>query len=380
MATKVTLRQKAISNGKESLYLDFYPPIPNPKTGKLTRREVLKLYISKKPKNPIEKQSNKETLQIAEQIRAKWQNELNKPEIYTEQEKERLRLKEIGEGNFVAYFKKLVNKRKGSNYDNWTSAYLYLKAFTGGNVKFVDLNQRFFEDLKEYLLTTKSNKSDKVNLSQNSAVSYFGKIKAALKQAFKDGFLQIDLNAKIEPLKPLETHRSVLTIEEINQLIKTACKNPLLKKAAIFSAITGLRHSDIKKLIWKEIEYIEGNGYFIKFIQQKSKGAEMMPISEQAFSLLGERQEPNKKAFEGLKYSAYENLILRDWISNSGINKDITFHSFRHTYAVLQLSFGTDIYTVSKMMGHKELKTTQIYAKVVDESKRKTTEKIKLDL
>lgn len=380
MAFKVTLRQKSISGNRESLYLDFYPSIPHFKTGEPTRREFLGLYIHSKPKNPVEKQNRKETLQLAEQIKAKRENELNKPEIYTDQEKERLKLREIGERSFVEYFKNLVNKRKGSNYDNWVSASLYLESFTNGNLKFADLNQRFFDDFKEYLLTTKSNKSNKVNLSQNSAVSYFGKIKAALKQAFKDSLLQIDLNAKVMPLKPVETHRNVLTIEEINQLIKTECKNPLLKKAAIFSALTGLRHSDIKKLIWKEIEYIEGNGYFVKFIQQKSKGAETMPIPDQAYNLLGERQELTEKVFEGLKYSAYENQILKNWISKSGIDKDIKFHSFRHSYAVLQLNLGTDIYTVSKMLGHRELKTTQIYAKIVDETKRKATDKIKLDL
>jgi len=115
---------------------------------------------------------------------------------------------------------------------------------------------------------------------------------------------QTDLNAKIEPIKQAETQRNFLTIEELNSLVKTDCQNPLLKKAALFSALTGLRFSDIQKLVWGELEYIEGNGYFIQFKQQKTKGVEMMPISEQAYSLLGERKEPSVKVFEGLTYSA----------------------------------------------------------------------------
>jgi integrase len=379
MAIKVKLRQKAISGNRQSLYLDFYPAIPHPETGELTRREFLGLYLFDKPKNPIDKQHNKENVQLAEQIRQKRENHLNKPEIYTGYEREQLKIKEQGEKNFVEYFKTLADKRKASNHDNWVSAYNYLETFTKGNLKFSDLNEKFCNEFKEYLLTTKSNKSNKVTLAQNSAVSYFNKLKATLKQAYKDGYLPSDLNAKIEPIKQAETRRNFLTIEELNSLVKTECNNPLLKRAALFSALTGLRFSDIKNLVWGELEYIEGNGYFIQFKQQKTKGVEMMPISEQAYNLMGERKEPIDKVFEGLTYSAYENKHLYQWIGAAGITKDITFHCFRHTFATLQLSKGTDIYTVSKMLGHRELKTTQIYAKIIDQTKREAADKIKLD-
>jgi Site-specific recombinase XerD len=379
MAIKVKLRQKAISGNRQSLYLDFYPAIPHPETGKPTRREFLGLYIFEKPKTPIDKQHNKETLQLAEQIRQKRENYLNKPEIYTEYEKEQLKIKEQGEQNFVTYFKSLADKRKASNHDNWVSAYNYLKTFTKGNLKFADLNEKFCNEFKEYLLTTKSNKSSKTTLAQNSAVSYFNKLKATLKQAYKDGYLTTDLNAKIKPIKQAETRRNFLTIEELNSLVKTECNNPLLKRAALFSALTGLRFSDIKNLVWGEIHHSVENGYSIHFTQQKTKGVEVLPISEQAYSILGERKEPTDKVFEGLTYSAYENKHLYQWIGAAGITKDITFHCFRHTFATLQLSKGTDIYTVSKMLGHRELKTTQIYAKIIDQTKREAADKIQLD-
>jgi len=412
MATKVKLRQKAISGNRQSLYLDFYPPIINPETGEQTRREFLNLFLSNEneveeqkyidpngkeqkrfapvldkkgePKklklNPIDKQHNKETLQLAEQIRQKRENYINKPEIYTGYEKEQLKIKEQGEKNFVEYFKKLTDKRKSSNHDNWASAYNYLVIHTGGNLRFSDLNEKFCNEFKEFLLTTKSKRSSKAKLSQNSAVSYFNKVKASLKQAYKDGYLKADLNARIEPVKLAETQRNFLTIEELNSLVKTECGNTLMKRAALFSALTGLRFSDIKNLVWGELEYIVGNGYFIQFTQQKTKGVEMLPISDQAYSFLGERQEPTDKVFDGLTYSAYENKHLAKWIGLAGIEKDITFHCFRHTFATLQLSNGTDIYTVSKMLGHRELKTTQIYAKVIDKTKRIASNTIKLDL
>lgn len=380
MATKVKLRQKSISKARQSLYLDFYPPIPHPKTGEPTRREFLGLYILDKPKNPIDKKHNSETLKIAQNIRQQRENRLNKPEIYSPYEKEQLELKELGEQCFVSYFRKLANKRKASNHDNWMSALRYLENFTNGKLRFTELNEKFLRDFKEYLLTTKSNKSNKTTLSQNSAVSYFNKIKATLKQAYKDGLLQIDLNARVEPIKAAETRREFLTLEELNKLVKTPCNDHLLKRAALFSALTGLRFSDIQKLTWGEVEHIEDHGYFIKFQQQKTKGMETLPISEQAYNLMEERKEPTNKVFEGLIYSAYHNKHLFQWIGAAGITKDITFHCFRHTYAVLQLANGTDIYTVSKMLGHRDLKTTQIYAKIVDQSKRDAVNRIKLDL
>jgi len=412
MATKVKLRQKPITGKRQSLYLDFYPPIPHPKTGKNTRREFLNLflfnetrfeeqkYIDEKGKeqrrffpvfdnkgrpvkvklDPMDKMHNVNTKRLAEQIRQKKEIQLNKPEIYTDYEKEQLKIKEQGEQSFLAYFKDLADKRKTSNHDNWISAYAYLETFAKGNLKFADLNEKFCNDFKEYLLSTKSNKSNKTILSQNSAASYFNKLKATLKQAYKDGKLQFDLNSKIKPIKQAETQRNFLTLEELNTLVKTECQNPLLKRAALFSALTGMRFSDIQKLKWDEIEFIHGNGYFIRFKQQKTKGVEMLPISEQAYSLLGEHNGPTDKVFEGLTYSAYSNNHLYQWIGAAGITKNITFHSFRHTFATLQLSKGTDIYTVSKMLGHRELKTTQIYAKIIDQTKREAAEKIKLDL
>lgn len=163
MTTKVKLRQKTISGKRQSLYLDFYPAILHPETGVQTRREFLGLYIFDKAKNPIDKQHNKDTLQLAEQIRQKRDNQLNKPEIYTGYEKEQLRKKELAETSFVTYFKKLAEKRKESNHDNWVSAFHFLETFTNGNLKFADLNEMFCNDFREYLLTTKSNKSARLS-------------------------------------------------------------------------------------------------------------------------------------------------------------------------------------------------------------------------
>lgn len=408
MGTKVKLRQKQITGNRQSLYLDFYPPIRHPKTGKLTRREFLGMYIfidkdyvkkeiqkkkksgddisilsqlykTLKPLTPVDKQHNNETMQLAEQIRQKQENFINKPEIYNEYEKKQLRIKELGEKSFSDYFRKLANKRKASNYDNWVSALNHFNYFVKSDIKFEDLSESFIEDFKEYLLSANRINSETTKISQNTALSYFNKVKATLRQAYRDGYLQEDLNSKISPIKESETHREYLTLEELNKLVKTPCCDYTIKRAGLFSALTGLRFSDLHKLVWGEIVYNNGQGYFIKFKQKKTKGAEVLPISQQAYSLLGSQNDSTEKVFTTLKYTPSINDILSKWIKAAGIPKHITFHCFRHTYAVLQLANGTDIYTVSKMLGHRDLKTTQVYAKIVDEAKREATNRINLN-
>jgi integrase len=378
MAIKVALRQKKIGKGRQSLYLDFYPAIPHSETGELTRREFLKMYLFDKPKDFVDKLHNKETLQIAEQIRQKRENNLNKPEIYTGYEKEQLKVKERGEQNFVSYFKSLADKRKASNHDNWVSAYNYLEAFTKGILKFADLNEKFCNEFREYLLTTKSNRSSKVTLAKNSAVSYFNKLKATLKQAYKDEYLITDLNAKIDCIESDDIIKQTLTIEELNMLAKAECNYPLLKNYVMFSALTGMPYMEMQNLKWGQVEVSETFGYRIKMIRQKTKKVYQINISKQAYGLLGERKQHTVKVFEGINNrDRYYYFPL--WLSEVGINKKMTFHDLRHTYGCLQIDLGTDIYTLQGNMGHSTPRQSMNYGKISDQRKREAANRIKLD-
>ena len=368
---KVHVRQKPGGRGKLILYLDFSRPIINPDTGKPTRREFPGLSIFEKPRTTEEAAHNAAQRATAEKIRAIRQQQILSGEYGQKEEKQ--------SADFVAYFRQLASQRKGSNSDNWASTLNYLEGFTGGAAKFAALDVRFCEDFRDYLLTTPSSRSSATNLSQNSVASYFNKFKAALKQAYRDGYLTTDLNARIGTVKQAETHRKYLSLEELQMLAKTDCDDPILKRAALFSALTGLRFSDIQKLVWGEVCHSTTSGHYLQFKQKKTGGAETLPIGEQAANLLGERGEPDAPIFKGLVYSAWQNLKLKRWILKAGISKDVTFHSFRHTYATLQLSLGTDIYTVSKMLGHKDLKTTQLYSKIVDEKKREAADRIQIE-
>ncbi|OIN58007.1 site-specific integrase [Arsenicibacter rosenii] len=370
---KVKLRKKPITDGRSSLYLDYYPAIPHPDTGKPTRREFLGMYVFDKPRKILDKEQNKQMLELAETIRAQRQIDVQKGAYGFLSGKQK-------ETCFVKYFEEQAGMKTGSNADNWQCALLHLKNFAGSSLRVADLTVKKCEAFRDYLLTTESNRNEN-KLSQNTALSYFNKFKAALKQAYKDGLLKDDINAKVSGIKSEETNREYLTLQELQALVKTGfSKNPELVKAAIFSALTGLRFSDITRITWGQIRQLGEGEYAIQFTQQKTKGVELLPVSAQAVSILGNRKGDNECIIQRLDYSTKINNHLRLWAKEAGIKKHLTFHCFRHTYATLQLTLGTDIYTVSKMLGHRELKTTQIYAKIVDEKKREAASRINLDI
>lgn len=361
---KVTLRQRN-KNGKISLYLDIYH------RGK-RKFEYLRLYLIDKPRTPEERSFNKKTQLLAENIRAKKQLELQSGIYGFDDTEKRNSL-------FLAYFEILAEKRRDSdgNYGNWRSALKHLKNWDKSNVRFADIDRQWLEDLKEYFTHDVKSKQG-TNLSKNSCVSYFNKVRAALKEAVKDGIINRNPAENVTGIKEAETKREFLTLEELKSAVNAHCEIEVLKNAFIFSALTGLRFSDIEKLTWSEIQHSDENGYYIRFKQKKTEGQETLPISEDALRYMGERKEGAEKVFTNLTYSDYNNAKIREWMIRAGVEKHITFHCARHTYATLQLSLGTDIYTVSKLLGHKSLKTTEIYAKVIDQKKVEAANRIKL--
>lgn len=375
----VTLRKKAISQGRMSLYLDFYPPVWDENLNDFSRREFLKLYIYQKPADQYQKLANTENLHAAELIRLRRQNEINKSEIYSPFEKEQLQIQAKGNESFLKYYKKLGQKKVGNNLSIWNCAISHFEMFLGGkDLLFKDVTVTLIEDFRDYLLKAKSMRKNKKQLSRNTALSYYNKIKTTLKGAYREDKLKTDINAKIGAIKELESQRSFMSLEETRRLFATPCPNALVRKISMFSVLTGIRYVDIAKLTWSEVHYIDNDGYYLIFRQKKTEGAESMPISEEAFSLLGKRKGEKEQVFKGLNKWDVDR-VLPVWVALSGIKKHITFHCFRHTYATLQITAGTDIFTVSKMLGHRSVKTTQVYARVIDQKKRDATNRISLD-
>ena len=330
--------------------------------------------------------ADRETCIFADNVRILRQREYDNTELYSDTEQAMVEKKARGQADFIEYFGKQAAKRHKNDSNsksigvNWDRAHDLLKIFTKEKpLPFAQIDMHLIESFRDFLMKAPRGGNKSGTISQNTASTYFTLFKAAIHQAFIDSYFDVDIAAKVKGISGVESRREYLTIEELNKLAATPCEYPMLKKAAFFSALTGLRHSDIRKMTWKELS-VEGDHYRINFTQRKTGGVEYMPISEQAYLICGEPAEPDRLVFEGLQDPSWINRPVKKWIEAAGIKKHITFHCFRHSYATNQLTEGTDLYTVSKMLGHTNIRTTQIYAKVVDSKKEEAAQVIKLDL
>ena len=362
--TKVSLRQKHISNGRISLYLDYYPAIRNPHTMKMTRREFLGIYILKNPKDSKLKEYNQEMLEKAEAIRCLRQMSLINEEFgFMDKHK-------MAE-DALAYFEKIA-KKKGDKYE---FTYVHFKKFTQGKCTFGDITVELCNNFCRYLQDVHQLRHPERKINHNTAAAYWCTFRSMLKMAHLDKYLKENINDYLEGLKKDVVKKNFLTQDELRRLANTECKYDVLKRVSLFSCLTGLRISDIENLTWDKIVVGPDNGYCIDLKTQKTETVDLLPISDEAVELCGTRSEG--KVFKGLKRCMIQ-VPLKQWLLQAGITKPLSFHCFRHTYATLQIAAGTDIYTVSKMLTHHNVTTTQIYADMVNEKKRETVNKITL--
>lgn len=359
----VRLRSKKLANGNESLYLDIY------RDGK-REYEFLKLYITPE-KNREDKLKNKETLALANSIKAKRIVEMQNGEFG---------FSNRTEGGKVLLVDWLENQRqhfynKGSNQYSYSIRNLicHVKKYSGDRTMLKDIDKKYVEGLIEFLDNTIGKYGNP--LSKETVYTYYVVFSISLNKAVKKDLIAFNPCTKIPPEdKPRRTSKkkTYLTYEEIQKLADTECADWRVKFSFLFCCFTGLRWIDVSNLRWKNIQKLENNMYQIEIIQQKTKEPVYIPLSDNALKWL-----PDKgiNGFENKVFPFGDRSIVYDylhkWVKAAGINKNITFHSSRHTYATLLLYYGADIYTVSKLLGHTNVKTTQIYAKIVDESKRK---------
>lgn len=363
---KISIRKRKLKDGRTSLFLEYYKGYTKTSNGKIKHNrefENLELYLYSTPKTAKQKSENKEAQILADKILIQRQADYNS-EKFGFRNTNKVNL------NFIEYFKNMTDERFNSkgNHDNWRSTYNKLVDFFGDKISFRDFNVDKLKAFKDYLANTATTPQGKP-LSANTKQSYFSKVIAALNQAFKERIIIENPGDFVQGFPTAEVERPYLTLSEVQKLALAECRIPVLKKAFLFACLTGLRYSDLEKLKWKEIRENEDE-LRIVFIQKKTEGLEYLYISKNARELLGERQAPDERVFKKLKYSAQTSTILMKWAYKAGVHKEFTFHSSRHTNAILMLENGADIYTVSKRLGHKELRTTEIYAKIVDKKQK----------
>lgn len=365
LCTKVTVRKRPISNGQMSLYLDFYPAIRNPRTGKLSRREYLGIYIYAKPKEKFEVQYNKSMLQNAELIRCRRVQDIISGDFgFIDHSR--------GRESFIEYFRETMNE--SGNYRNWNTAFKHFCNYAGGECCFDDMTVEYSQGFLTHLLQLKTPSGGTMKAS--TANNNFGKLIAVLRKAVNAGRIRENIIPMLKPAKEEKAKVEFLTKEELKRLAATPCRHDVFKAASLFSCLTGLRISDIIALRWDNICEAPDGGWCLRLTTRKTKTEATLPLSDEALRLCGERG--TGQVFKGMSKSLAP-LYLKDWVKEAGITKHITFHCFRHTFATLQIASGTDIYTVSKLLTHSNVTTTQVYADVVSELKREAAGRITLE-
>ena len=372
---KITIEKRLNKAGdKQTIRLVYFYGSRTDKNGKLIqdrKREKLDQYLYATPKTKPEKQHNKETMQLVEQIKAKRIAEAASGQHgFTDTNKLST--------NFYAFFNKIMETKKtnesNKNYDLWQAVLIQLKRYhPDESLTFEQVTVEWLKGVRTYFDSQAKTKSGNL-ISSGTAASYFNKVRAVINEAYAKEIITKNPLKQVEGITPISSERVYLTIDEVRALVKTDCRYDILKEAFLFSCLTGLRWSDINKLDWSEISEFNGS-HRITFNQKKTGNLQYLDIPPQAFNLL-KGIEKKGRVFQSLKYSAYMNIELLRWTMAAGISKHVTFHAGRHTFAVSLITQGVDIYTISKLMGHTEVKTTQIYADIIDKVRKDAMYKI----
>lgn len=362
----IKLRRRKAANGNYSLYLDIYID------GK-RKREFLKLYLLPE-RSEAAREANEKTIKLAEAIKTQrlYNLQLKKEEGFLSQSKEL----NMPFADFVAREIKKMESLRSKNYvrryaciETWVRKY-------DDTTLLRDISKQWVQGYIRYLTIT-PNKYGRY-LSQNTIHEYLIYIANILNNAVREGIIPSNPTKSLQVAdrpKKYDSKRDYLTLEEVQKLIEVPSPSKYndIRRAFLFACFCGLRYSDIEQLEWKDIRVAQ-EGLVIEKKLQKTQNMLVLPLNKKAESFLPERDKNNERVFKLPKGMATVEAYIKVWSEFARIDKHVTFHTSRHTFAVNILAKGGDVYTLSKLLGHKRITTTQIYAEVLDENKKKTIE------
>lgn len=355
----IRLRMKDLSNGNKSLYLDIY------RAGKRSY-EYLKMYLI--PETDYNaKMQNQATLTAANAIKSKRIIEIINSEAGIKQETDTSKVYLL---DWMETYMENQAKRGKKDRNQIKKTIDILKAYGAETVTMDMIDKPFCQGYINYLTTEYRPKGKTV--SNFTIHTYYQVVNGALNAAVRADILSENPFNKIsssEKIHKPESKREYMTIDEVRSLIKTPMSNEAVKGAYLFSCFCGLRISDIKELTWENV-YCDSGQYHLEVMMQKTKSPLYLPLSSEALKWLPERgnKSGKEKVFK-LPSSAGINKLLKTWAQKAGISKHITFCTARHTFATMMLTLGADIYTTSQLLGHTDMRTTQIYVKIVNRGK-----------
>lgn len=387
------LEQRVMKDGRVSLYLEYYmgrhsemvldengSPVlydsgkmagtPKYKVVHDRRQENLGLYLIASPRTPNERQTNKETLDLAKRIRFERQQELL-------ENREGYRLQKDRQINFLDYFQTYI--------DNYTKK--DVRVLTMALNRFKD----FLREKPEYRKYIKGIKPEQIDRDMVLAFTEYlqgrsvGEGAKCIYQRFKKviNYALDHDDMKKNPCKGISIafdknvlRKDWLSSDEIKQLLAThePKQNPEIRRAFTLCLYLGIRFCDVKDLTYNNVDY---SNKLLQFEQSKTKGHSsrsvvVLPLNEGLLKLIGEPDEEHKNdlLFHLPSYTMCIKSLQR-WVKHAGIDKHITWHCARHSFATNILNNGANIQTVADLLGHSGLKETAKYTRAVDELKQK---------
>lgn len=354
----VRIRFKKLANGSVSVYLAINV------NGRRTY-DYLKLYLVPET-DQAAKLQNKQTMEAVYAIKAQRILQITNGAAGIKKDlRNKMRLVDW----LKIYQDRQVNKGK-RGAKRWVRTMIFvIEGYDGGkDATLADIDHQWLTDFMIYLMNDYVTYK-KTKLTNGTVDNYLRCLKAAFNVAVEEGIMPTNPMLALDRshLKGTTYEREFLSVEEVKKLIDTPCRRSDIKGAFLFSCFCGLRISDVRSLQWKHVVTAGGKMY-LKITQFKTRRPLSIPLSRQALRWMPERGGAGEDEYIFPPLS--KNMtVLDDWAKEAGINKHITFHVSRHTFATMELTMGADIYTTSKLLGHTSVATTQIYAKVINSKK-----------
>ncbi len=350
---------KELADGSKSLYLDIY------RNGKRSY-EYLKMYIIPETDDNARKR-NAATMTAANTIKSRRIIELTNGEAGIKRADNQGTVLLLDWMNTYMENQQKRGKRDGHQIK---VAIQILKDYAGERVTMEQVDKIFCQGYIDYLLT--EYRPQEKPVSKFTAQNYYRVLNGALNAAVRADVIKLNPFTKIsnsDKIHRPESKREYMTIEELRALIATPMKNEAVKRAYLFSCFCGLRISDIIGLKWGNV-YVDNGQYRLEVVMQKTKEPIYLPLSPEALRWMPERGAKSAEdAVFDLPSTTHINILLKPWAKAAGIDKRFSFHTARHTFATMMLTLGADLYTTSKLLGHTDVKMTQVYAKIINRKK-----------
>ena len=372
------LGAKILNDGRESLFLDFYfgyTKEVNEKTGKEVlrkdrKREYLSLYLWQAPRTPQERQHNKETLELAKGIRyERGQQLLESLEGY--------RVKASREINFLEYFQKYIDSYTKKDIKMMQIALQRFKDFLEATPQYVKYKSKIKPEqiTKDMILAFTEYLQGRSK--GEGAKSIYQRFKKVVKYAIDhDIMVKNPCNGISIKIDDQQLTKEILSLEEIQTLMSTHyhCENVEIRRAFIFCLYTGLRFCDVKDLTYRNVDK---SNMLLRFEQNKTKGHSSasgvnIPLNEGLLAFVGDPAEGQTRDSLIFKLPSYEACLkaVKRWVKRAGIDKHISWHCARHSFAVNILNNGANVKTLASLLGHSGLKHTEKYTRAIDSLKQ----------